>query len=284
MNFDLNTLRTLVAAVDLNGFGKAAERLHRTPGAVSLQIKALEERLDKKLFRKVGRQQALTEAGELLVGYARRLLALNDEAALALQAVGLEGEVRFGMPQDFADGWLPSTLAQFARAHRGVRVHIHVDRSGHIVERVDKGDLDLGLAFTAAAGAPASPIGQMPMQWYAAADFELGPDDPVPLLVLDPPCLFRQSAIEALDKAGRPWRVAVTSASVSALWAAAQAGLGVVPRLGIHAPVGLAPRSMRLPPLRSVALHLVRDRTNARVAAANLAAVVEQVVQARLGQ
>src|ERR1700755_911655 len=101
MNFDLSELSTLAATVALNGFGKAAERLHRTPGAVSLQIKSLEERLDRKLFTKLGRQQSLTEAGEVMVGYARRLLALNDEALLALQTLDLAGEVRFGIPQDF---------------------------------------------------------------------------------------------------------------------------------------------------------------------------------------
>lgn len=285
MIFDLTLLKTLVVVVELKGFGKAAERLHRSPGAVSLQIKALEDKLGRQLFRKSGRQQVLTDAGEVLVSHARRMLALNDETLLALQAHDVDGEVGFGMPQDFADGWLPPTLAQFARAHRAVRLRICVSRSGQILDKVEAGELDLGLVFSAAGRPGLHLLGQLPVQWHAGTDFEMRTGEPVPLLVLDAPCTFRQLAIEALEKAQRPWRIALTSASVSALWAAAQAGLGVMPRAVVHVPGGVrvAPRSFKLPPLSPVTLSLMANGTHARPAVAHLAALVEGLVQSRLG-
>ena len=156
MLLDLSALRTLVVAVDLQGFGKAARQLHRTPGAISLQLRGLEERVGKPLFRKTGRTQALTEEGELLVGYARRLLALNDEAVLAVAASGLRGAVRFGMTQDFAESWLTEALGRFGRAHASLRLDLRVDRSERLASAVSPtAGPRAGLPRTAGARRPA---------------------------------------------------------------------------------------------------------------------------------
>lgn len=283
MLFDLPTLQTLVTAVDLNGFGKAAKRLHRTPGAVSQQLKALEEKVGAPLFRKVGRQQELTETGEILVAFARRLLQLNDEAAIALRGVHLDGEVRFGMPQDFADSGLPTTLAQFARAQRRVRFDIAVDRSAALLADLARGKLDLALAFGNLAGAD-KPLALLPIRWLAHPELVLQPDEPLPLLLMAAPCDFRDAAIAALDRAKRPWRVALSSGSVSAIWAAAQAGLGVTARATVHVPPGLAVASARwkLPALGKIALHLRRAGGRQNAAADHLQSVVDAVVREQL--
>jgi len=286
MNLDLTALRTLVTAVDLKGFGHAARRLHRSPGAVSLQIKALEERVGTPLFVKSGRQQVLTDAGELLVGFARRLLQLNDEALLALEALGLDGHVRFGMPQDFAHSGLPQTLAQFGRAHPAVRIDVRVDRSGALLEQLRAGALDLALAYGAPADGACVDLGQMPTRWLGRAGWAPPPrGEPIPLLLLEQPCVFRQMAIEALDRAKRPWRVALTSASVSAIWAAAEAGLGITARSLVHVPDGIGPvaDSAKLPKLATVKLSLHQDRLRSNPAVDHLAALVEEVVRGRLG-
>jgi DNA-binding transcriptional LysR family regulator len=280
MLFDLSALQTLVTAVDLNGFGKAARRLHKTPGAVSLQLRGLEERLGKDLFRKTGRTQTLTEEGELLVGYARRLLALNDEAVLAVAATGLQGVVRFGMTQDFAEVGLTQALARFGRAHPSLRVDLRVDRSERLADAVLADELDLALAFSGALGRESSPLATMPVGWFAHPSLELDASAPVPLLVLDPPCGFRKSAIEALDGAGRPWRIVLSSGSVSALWAAAEAGLGVVPRSALHVPAALKPasESWGLPALPATGIHLIERGDGPAESINHLAEVIREVV------
>jgi len=281
MLLDLSALRTLVVAVDLHGFGKAARQLHRTPGAISLQLRALEERVGKPLFRKTGRTQALTEEGELLVGYARRLLALNDEAVLAVAATGLRGALRFGMTQDFAESWLTEALARFGRAHASLRLDLRVDRSERLASAVLADELDLALAFRGMPGREDPPLATMPVSWFAHPSLELVPDEPLPLLVLDPPCTFRTGAIESLDREGRAWRIALSSSSVSALWAAAEAGLGVVPRTALHVPAGLKParEAWGLPALPSTGIHLLDRGVGTPEAVDYLARVIREVVE-----
>lgn len=285
MILDLAALRTLLLAVDLGGFGKAAERLHRTPAAVSLQMRTLEERLGQELFRKVGRQQLPTEAGERLAVYARRMLQLNDEALLALQAGELVGEVRFGMPQDFADGWLPDTLARFSASHRAVRLDVSVCSSSEVGERVAARGLDLGLAFGEGPADAPDAIGQVAIDWYGAPMLDLAAGQPVPLLLFESPCVFRRLALEALQREGRAWQVALTSTSVSALWAAARAGLGVLPRAGLHRPAEVQPMgaALGLPPLPAVTVSLRRQPDEHRPAVAALAGLVGDDLRARLG-
>ncbi|MGY3230670.1 DNA-binding transcriptional LysR family regulator [Luteibacter sp. HA06] len=280
MLFDLTALRTLVTAVDLGGFGKAARHLHRTPGAVSLQLGGLEERLGKSLFQKSGRTQTLTEEGELLVSYARRLLALNDEAVQAFVASGLHGAVRFGMTQDFAEGGLTRALARFGRAHPSLRLDLRVDRSEPLANAVQAGELDLALAFRGLSGRQEPPLATMPVGWFAHSSLNLAAGEPVPLLVLDPPCGFRQSAIASLDRVGRAWRIVLSSGSVSALWAAAEAGLGVVPRTALHVPPGLKPASEAwgLPSLPPTGIYLMDQGAAAPEAAGHLANVIREVV------
>src|ERR1700709_599235 len=122
LTFDLDVLRSFAMGVDLGGFAKAADRLGRSTSAVSAQIKKLEEQAGTPIFRKAGRGLALTEAGETMLAYARRLLDLNDEAATAVHGVELEGWVRLGLQEDFGERLLPEVLGRFARAHPKVGV------------------------------------------------------------------------------------------------------------------------------------------------------------------
>ncbi|MGM9482294.1 LysR substrate-binding domain-containing protein [Roseateles sp. NT4] len=284
MILDLAALRTLVLAVDLGGFSKAAERLHRTPAAISLQMRTLEERLGQQLFRKVGRQQLPTEAGERLAAYARRMLQLNDEALLALQAGELVGEVRFGMPQDFADGWLPDTLARFSASQRSVRLDVSVCGSGAVNAGVTACTLDLGLAFGDGPADAPDAIGQWPIEWFGAPTLAVRAGEPVPLLLFESPCVFRRLALDALQRESRAWQVALTSTSVSALWAAARAGLGVLPRAGLHRPAGVQAvgPALGLPPLPAVTVSLRHQSEEHRPAVTALAGIVRDDVRSRL--
>jgi DNA-binding transcriptional LysR family regulator len=288
---DLNGLRSFVLAADLGGFARAAAALHRTPGAISLQMKALEERIGRPLFVKTGRSQVLSEAGVLLLHHARRMLQLNDETLAALDGLGLDGSVRFGMPQDFADTWLPLALARFTRAHPAVRIELRVDRNDSLASAVERGQLDLALAFDLGGtdAGPAPPLMRLPMRWIARPDWQPAANEPIPLLLMERPCMFHQAAIDSLDRAGRPWRVVLTSASVSGLWAAAEAGLGVTVRadvaprraLRVVAPAAKLPRLPQAELRMHMHAHVHRAEPNTAVA--KLRGVLDELVRGELG-
>src|SRR5579863_2056509 len=141
MNFDLDILRTFTTGVDLGSYARAADRLGRSTSAVSAQLKKLEEQAGTPIFRKSGRGLALTEAGETMLAYARRLLDLNDEAASAIRGVELEGWVRLGLQEDFGESLLPDVLGRFMRAHPRVRIEARVARNAELIERVASGRL-----------------------------------------------------------------------------------------------------------------------------------------------
>ncbi|QWT22245.1 LysR family transcriptional regulator [Bacillus sp. NP157] len=265
MILDLATLRTLVTAVDLGGFGRAAEKLHLSPSAVSLQLRALEDRLGTAIFQRVGRKQELTDAGERLLGYARHMLELNAGAVDAVRGVQVEGRVHVGVPHDFAEAWLPGTLAAFAAAHPATSLELTVDQSAALLQGVRDGGVDLALAFDSDGGMAGSLLGAFPVYWFAADGVPGVADGPLPLLTLEAPCVFRRRMIAALDAAHIPWRIAVTARSVSALWTAARAGLGWVARPAIYAPAGLRriDAGDGLPALGDASVFLVRgERAN----------------------
>jgi DNA-binding transcriptional LysR family regulator len=206
---------------------------------IAQQIHKLEERVGQPLFRKQGRGLVLTEAGETVLAYARRILDLNDEAVAALRGVSINGVVRFGMPGDFAETWLPAALGRFKRAHPTVRVEATVDRNTSLADRLEKGQLDLALLLTAEVRPDSEILATLPMAWIGGSE-PLRPDaEPMPLALFEPPCLFRAAAIAALDKVGLPWRIAFTSPSLSGLWAAIDAGLGITVRTAASVPSNL---------------------------------------------
>lgn len=282
ITFDLDVLRSFVLGLELGSFAKAADRLGRSTSAVSAQLKKLEDQAGTPLLRKAGRGLALTDAGETLLGYARRLLELNDEAATAIRGADLEGWVRLGLQEDFGETLLPAVLGQFARAHPQVRIEARIARNAELHERVAAGRLDLALAWDAPGGTPhAQHVAELPMCWIGAnGDVRPHPeirDEPLPLVLLEAPCLLRTAATEALDRAGIPWRVAFTSASLSGIWAAVAAGLGVTVRTHIGLPASvraLAVDEAGLPRLGRLRLGLHRADADPTLAAARLGEII----------
>src|SRR3981189_3482585 len=182
-DLDIDFLRTLASAEDLGGMTRAAERVGRSQSAVSQQMRKLEEKIGQRLFRKQGRGLVLTEPGELLLKYARRMLALNDEAIAALRGSGLEGVVRFGLPSDFAEAWLPAALGQFKRAHPLIRVEASVDRNSVLLERLEKGRLDLAMFFSDGQHPAAQRLAPPPLAWVGSAEPPWKPPEPAPLVL-----------------------------------------------------------------------------------------------------
>lgn len=285
VTFDLDVLRSFVAGVDLGSFGRAADRLGRSTSAVSAQLKKLEEQAGVPLLRKEGRGLALTEAGDTMLAYARRLLALNDQASRAVRGAELEGRVRLGLQEDFGETLLPQVLGQFARAHPKVRIEARVARNVDLLERIALAQLDLALAWDHDARLPhGERLLELPMCWIgpaAPAASVFTDDGDVPLVAFEAPCLFRDCATEALDRANLTWRAAFTSPSLAGLWAAASAGLGVAVRtpLGLPATVrALAPGEQGLPALPSISLSLYRAQAQPDPVAAALGDIVRQCI------
>ncbi|MEK1887288.1 MAG: LysR substrate-binding domain-containing protein [Phyllobacterium sp.] len=287
ITFDLDVLRTFATGIELGSFAKAAERLGRSTSAVSSQLKKLEQQAGADIFIKQGRGLALTDAGETMLAYARRLLDINDEAVAAILGSKLEGWVRLGLQEDFGENILPQVLGQFARAHPKVRIEARVARNAELIERVTSGRLDLALAWSDGAVTPyCERIVDVPMCWVGPADdvndWRKSSDQPLPLACLEAPCLLRTAATNALDHAGIPWRLAFTSPSLAGLWAATAAGLG----LTVRTPVGL-PSSVRrvtpvasgLPELPSLGLLLHRAEAHAEPATARLASIMVEAVE-----
>ncbi|KVD41774.1 LysR family transcriptional regulator [Burkholderia ubonensis] len=315
-NFDIAALRSLVAGMDLGSFAKAADRVARSSSAVSAQIRKLEEQAGTPLFVKSGRGLALTDAGDAMLRYARRMIELNDEAAAAVRGVSLDGWVRIGLQEDFGEAILPGVLGRFARAHPKVRIEARVAHNAELLERLDANQLDLALvwgdpasaAFVARTGIDSEEIARVPMRWIGAAgsgaagvgaagsgaagsatagDGDAGepsvrlPDEPLPLVVFDRPCRFFGAATDALDRAGVPWRVAFTTPSLAGLWAAAAAGLGLTVRshYGLPASVRLLDAApLGLPELPSVPLMLLRRASSATPTVDRLARIMTQAV------
>ncbi|AOJ76383.1 LysR family transcriptional regulator [Burkholderia ubonensis] len=305
-NFDVAALRSLVAGMDLGSFAKAADRVARSSSAVSAQIRKLEEQAGTPLFVKSGRGLALTDAGDAMLRYARRMIELNDEAAAAVRGVSLDGWVRIGLQEDFGEAILPGVLGRFARAHPKVRIEARVAHNAALLERLDANQLDLALvwgdpasaAFVARTGIDSEEIARVPMRWIGAAgsgaagsgaagDGDAGEpsvrlrDEPLPLVVFDRPCRFFGAATDALDRAGVPWRVAFTTPSLAGLWAAAAAGLGLTVRshYGLPASVRLLDAApLGLPELPSVPLVLLRRAPSATPTVDRLARIMTQAV------
>jgi DNA-binding transcriptional LysR family regulator len=237
-NLDLDTLRSLVVANDLGSYGRAAARLGRTPSAISLQMKKLQADVGAPMFRKERRGVALTEAGEIVLRYARRMLALNDEVLDAVRGASLVGHIRIGVAQDFAETVLPRALSLFTEHYPLVQLEVRIEGNAVLADAVGKGEIDLALVVGHAQRPTAVTLGDIELVWIAGRDFTPR-EAPLPLVVLGPQCVFRKEAIEHLEAAGRPWRIAALSPSLAGLWALGLAGLGVTVRSALGVPKAL---------------------------------------------
>lgn len=226
-HLDPDLLRTFVAIVDAGGFTSAAQQVHRTQSAVSMQVRRLEAVLDRTLFQREGRGVQLTPEGEALLGYARRLLKLHDEALAVLSRPDLSGLVRLGTPDDYVGRFLPDILVRFARAFPRVQVEVHCEPSVNLRRLLAEDRLDLALI----TGTPGAETGEVlrrePTVWATAERHLAHEDDPLPLALFPSGCPFRDWALAGLNERGRPYRIAYTSASLTGILAAVTAGLAV---------------------------------------------------------
>ena len=225
---DLELLRSFVSVVDAGGFTRAGERVHRTQSTVSQQIKRLEDDVGQPLLNRNGKDVTPTEAGERLLSYARRLLALAEEARDVMARPGSEGAVRLGVPEDFAAYRLAKLLAAFSRSHPGLRLDVRADQSANLKRELERGELDLALFKRAAGEKGGIAVWPERVHWVTSKsqprDTRQGS---VPLIGFPTGCLYRAGAIHALESAGRTWHMAYTSSNLSGIQAAIAAGMGL---------------------------------------------------------
>lgn len=254
---DTDLLKTFVTIVETQSFTRTGDRLHRTQPAISMQIRRLEEALGKEVFDRTKRQIQLTREGEVLLHYARRILSLSDEAMSRIDQAGLSGIVRIGTSDDYANILLPEILRRFAEAHAGVQVDIVCDNGVAIERRLKDGLIDLALVACRGSVAEHELIRTEELVWIAASP-SLAKGRPLPLAVFPEGCVCRATMAEALDSAGRDWRIAFSSDNIGAIHAAVRSGMAVsaVERSLVPAGVEVLDQTEALPALDPVHLCL----------------------------
>ena len=221
-------LRTFLTVVDSGGFSAAARRLLRGQSAVSLQIKRLEAQIGAELLERGPRRLTVTAAGEVMLDYARRILALHDELLARVGEPELHGVVRIGAPEDFATTHLPQVLATFTRSYPQVALEVTCELTLEVLDRFASGGLDLALVKREPAGEEAGRrVWLEPLVWAGSPHWTHAPEEVLPLVVSPPPCVYRLRATKSLETVGRAWRIAYTCGSLAGTHAAVHAGLGV---------------------------------------------------------
>ncbi len=270
---DLDLLRTLVAIAETGSFSAASARVHRTPSAVSMQVKKVEDILGRPMFLRDSRSVELTADGGFLVEHARRMLAMNREAVARFVQPDIRGVVRMGAPDDAAERHLPGMLRRFAETHPGVTVDVVIDSSVRMMDMLRAGQLDLTLLTYGpdAQSRGAEILMREQLVWATCKGGTAATRDPLPVSVWEEGCAWRKAGLDGLEAQKRPWRVAFQSAHISGQRAAILADLAVapIPASSIGGDIVEAPARHGLPPLPTYALGmLVPEDPSPAVAAA----------------
>ncbi|MEI9930288.1 MAG: LysR substrate-binding domain-containing protein [Rhizomicrobium sp.] len=272
----MELLRSFAAIVDTGSMAKATERIFVTQSALSLQIKRLEELLQRPLFLREGaRRLVLTPAGHELVAFAKKILALNDQAVVALRGDAVHGPVRVGMVQDFAEVLLSGVLRHFSQLHREAQLEVRATGTSELLDHLKEGRLDVVLCVSPLDDPGV--IRRADTMWIGQPD--LADQNVLPLAVLTEPCAFRNIALRTLEKAGVPYRIVVQTPHLTGLRAAVAGGLGVTCRTALFAS-GAGTSSIegsRLPALPQIA-YALRTHNSENAAVARLSELIRTAV------
>lgn len=225
-NLDLAALRSFATVAETGGVTRAAARLHLTQSAVSMQLKRLEESVGQPLLDRTGRGVQLTGQGELLLSYARRMVALNDEAWGRLTGRDFEGELTLGVPADIVYPHIPVVLGRFAREHPRVKVTLVSSYTRKLHALRTRGEADLILTTEGAEDQGGETLEVAPLVWVGAPGGSAWRARPLRLAFEDN-CIFRGPVTTALDAEGIEWEMAVTSESTRSIEASVSADLAV---------------------------------------------------------
>lgn len=276
--FDPVLLRSFLVVSDLRNFTAAARQLGLQQSTVSQHVRRLEQSVGRRLLLRDTHSVALTGDGAAMVEFANRILEIEERARVHFAGAALRGNVRLGVSEDFVLSKLSSVLKRFRRMNPSVDLELSVGLAEPIFDMLDAGKLDLLFSKRRKGDDRGKPVWTENLVWIASQDFELREDRPVPLVSFHPPSITRSRAIEALEKAGRNWRLTCTSGSLSGIHAAVDAGLGISAQSRHLTPSSLVvlPPSANLPELGEVEFVVVSaNRVMSPAVAALSSAITE---------
>lgn len=230
MSLDTITLQCFLAVAETQSFTKAASRVGRTQSAISQQIAKLEHLIEKQLFNR-GRELSLTPDGEVFLSYAKRIYELHRESLDRFKTPELQGELRFGLPEDFASMMLSDILVEFSRLHPRVMLNVECDLTLNLIERFHQNEFDLILIKTNKKNqiTESMSIWNEPVKWVGKKELlpQFHDQMVIPLILSPTPCVYRDNVIESLNHHHLKWRLAFSSPSYAGKIAAVKAGLGI---------------------------------------------------------
>lgn len=279
---DLDQLRTFVAIAEQGSFTKAAESVYKTQSAVSMQMRRLEERIGRALFYREGRNSRLTEDGERLLHYARRLVQLNDETLAAFDDSEVAGFVRLGTPDDYADRFLPEILARFSRSNPKAEVNVVCAPTPNLSDLIRSNELDVAIVthVPQISQKGSEPIRREPLLWVASARHATENENPLPLALGRPTCDWRKAALAALESNNRESRLQYSSWNSTAVGAAVLAGLAVsvLPESALRQGMRVLTEAEGFPRLPDCEIGLIRSwRQNGRVTEALIEHIISSL-------
>lgn len=224
---DTDQLRSFVSIVDTGSFTRAAERVNKTQSAVSMHIRRLEEQLGRSLFLKQGRGVRLSEDGEKLLDFARQMLQIEAAAFASVSRKALAGRIRLGIPDDYAETFLPDILNRFMCRHPLVEFSVVCESSLGLAERVASRELDMAVVTACSEFKGAEVLREERLIWVVGSNSRAHEIRPLPLALSGPTCAWRSQAIEALNARGIPWRQLLASANQVAIAPAVMSGMAV---------------------------------------------------------
>ncbi len=273
-NLPVDTLRAFVTVVEVGGFTAAGELLGRSQPAISLQLKRLETTLGQALLARNGQQLELTRAGAELIGYAKKILALNDEAVAAFDSNQVSGSLHLGIPSEFASTLLPKIVSRFSQTYPNVALEVTSDLSRNLLADLARKRFDLVLALHDNPGAAGRELIKVDdLVWTASAAYDPHHHPALPLVAAPEGCIYRQRAIRLLDRRKLPWRIVFTIPDLSGIRTAIEEGLGVtvLAKSTVPGNLKIMRPSAQFPPLGKIGISVVSAGGKQSEAASRLA-------------
>ncbi len=279
--FDLDLLRALVMVADCGSFTAAAARLHSTQSTISQKVRRLEELAGHRLLDRGVRDVRPTDIGETVLGYARRMLSLNEQLGEVLSGSGAATVIRLGVPEDFAAGRTTRVLAEFSRLHPRVKLEVSSGLSRALAEGYERGELDLILVKQRLGSREAVACWPEPMCWVDSASSPAYALEPVPLVAFPPRGMYREDMIDAIEGLGRRWRISFTSSSLGGIQSAVCDGLGIslLPARAVNSGHVVLGADSGLPTIDGIELALLHRPSADPEAKALAALLIEMLAQ-----
>ena len=265
-NIEITLLRSFVHVAETGSFTHAGTRANKTQSAISVQIRNLEERLGQRLLDRSGRAVCLTEQGEVLLGYAKQMLRINDEAVHRLALCQQRVQLRLGLVEYLAPHRLPSIVSNLANAFPQYEFSVKIDLSKRLRADLLEGKLDVVIAARDEGDTSGTALFSESLVW-ATRGASVDADQPLAMAFLPQPCFYREAATKALDAIGRAWVCSVTTMNISGVQMAVNAGLavGVLGQTSVQPGMTVLGEKHGLPPLPTfqVAVFAAQDPRSA---------------------